>query len=84
MKVIRYRVGQDDDRFMRKGLSKPRVFKKFGLVTSPNCLLVFLNGVLLTKNGDYTEKTITPKGTKVIEFKTKLRRGDMITEVWDE
>lgn len=83
MKVIRYRVGQDD-MFQQRGLPKQRTFKKFGLVTSPKCMLVFLNGVLLTKNGDYGEKTITPKGTKVIEFKVKLRRGDVITEVWDE
>lgn len=79
--VQTYRVGQDDDLFRIK--PRRRTFPRFQLVAAPDTKLVFLNGVLLARGQDYTEKILTPKGTKSLTFRFHLRRGDRITLIGD-
>jgi len=76
-----YRVGHDDDLFRTK--PRRRTFSSFQLVASPDTKLVFLNGVLLARGHDYTEKVLTPKGTRSLVFKFHLKRGDLVTLVGD-
>ena len=76
-----YRVGQDDDLFRAR--PRRRTFARFQLLAAPETKLVFLNGVLLARGHDYTEKVITPKGTKSLAFKFHLKRGDLVTLVGD-
>ncbi len=76
-----YRVGQDDDLFRIR--PRRRTFLRFQLLAAPTTKLVFLNGVLLAREYDYTEKVITPKRTKTLTFKVRLQRGDLITLVGD-
>lgn len=79
--VQTYRVGQDDDLFRAR--PRRRTFVRFQLVAAPDTRLVFLNGMLLARGHDYAEKILTPKGTKSLAFRFRLKRGDRITLVGD-